>query len=200
MGQCGDSRPGVVGVPAEQRSAHFGVESPTARPPWSFLCRREENEPERLCWSPPSALLLPLLSFKETAVTPGWLPLILILSQLVFWQADTLRNQIVTLAAPVLLQMRFYHRKVAPDSGLSCFERARTCRLIVALSLCENTYQSLLFTNNCYTTYIVGEIIFSQANYVQLMKLFIPVWGLTRLLLRFLVLFIMRTVFWPLQL
>lgn len=153
---------GDVGTPVlglsefqQSRGAHFGVKAPTARPLELPPQEGEELTKVALLEFPLLHSSFLLLSFKEVAMTPGWLPLILILSQLVFWQADTLRNQIVTLAAPVL-QMHSYDRKVAPDSGLSCLSVHVRADLSQLSSLCENTYQNLLFTSNCYTTYIVG--------------------------------------------
>lgn len=183
----------VLGLLEFQRSrgAHFGVKAQTASPlELSSAGGRRHNQSgsavvpllHSCC-----CLLKRLLWLQDDFVSFSFL------SQLVFWQCDALLNQTVTLVAPVLLQMHFYDSKVAPDSGLtewacSCVQTYRGSQL-----LWNNI--SLLFASCCCTSHDVGKIIFSKANYLQLITLFISVRGWKRLLLWFLVLFMMYPVF-----
>lgn len=114
VGQCGNSLPEIVGVPAEQRSSLW-CKSAYSEAPGAFSAGggRRNNQ------SSPSALFLLLLSFKRLLWLQDDLLSFSFLSQLVFWQRDTLQNQTVTLAAPGVLQMHFCDSKVAPDSDFA---------------------------------------------------------------------------------
>lgn len=73
-----------------------------------------------------------------------------------------MRNQIVTLAAPVLLQMHFYDRKVAPDSGLSCLSvhvRANFSQL--------SAFMRTLIRTCCLPITVIQLILWGKKLYVQ---------------------------------
>lgn len=194
-GNVGTPCPGIVRLPAEQRSS-FWCKSADSKVPGAFSAGGRRNSQSGSAGVPLLALLLPLLSFKEVAMTPGWLPLIFIFvpaGVLTVWHFAESNNHI-GCTCPFCRCISMIVKLLQTRAWL--IECARACRLILALSLGENTYQNLLFTSYCCTThYVEKEIIFSKANYVDLITLCILVWGWTRLVLWFLVLFIMYTVF-----
>lgn len=129
VGQCGDSCPGVVGDPAEQRSS-FWRQSAYSQAPGAFSAGgwRGKNQSG-------SAGVLLLLSFKEVYVTPGWLPLIFIFVPavvLTVWHFAKSNSPIGCTCNSA--GDRFDDSKVAADSGFSEWACVCVCADLSTLS------------------------------------------------------------------
>lgn len=168
----------------EFQQSSFWCKDTYSGAPGAFSAGGGKKKPKWLCWSSPSALPRLLLSFKEVAMTPRWLPLIFIF-----------------VPAGVLTVWHFAKSNIvctctsAKDFYDSCFtkllqtrallnEHACAGRLNKALSLYVTIYQNLLFISYCCTSHYVKKLF----------SLFILVkdW---RIFLWFLVLFMLCIVF-----